>query len=89
MTGAIERELRVARGLASCLGDEAALDEADAELRTLRARQYPGSEPRSVARGSTPASAARREKVIVHQWPRRAIAGPLSFRRCVPAPAVL
>lgn len=38
MTGAIERELRVARGLASCLGDEAALDEAEAELRTLRAR---------------------------------------------------
>ena len=34
--GAIERELETARGLASRAGDEAALDEAAAELALLR-----------------------------------------------------
>lgn len=34
--GAIERELETARGLASSAGDEAALDEAAAELARLR-----------------------------------------------------
>lgn len=34
--GALERELKVARGMASCGGDDAALDEAEAELTRLR-----------------------------------------------------
>src|SRR5574343_778458 len=34
--GFVERELAVARGLASCSGDEARLDEADAEIAELR-----------------------------------------------------
>jgi mevalonate pyrophosphate decarboxylase len=34
--GAIERELATARGLASSAGDEAALDEAYADLARLR-----------------------------------------------------
>ena len=35
--GFVERELAVARGLASCRGDDARLDEADAEIAKLRA----------------------------------------------------
>ena len=34
--GFVERELAVARGLASCRGDDARLDDADAELADLR-----------------------------------------------------
>lgn len=34
--GFVERELAVARGLAACRGDDARLDEADAEIAELR-----------------------------------------------------
>ena len=34
--GFVERELAVARGLAACRGDDARLDEADAEIAALR-----------------------------------------------------
>lgn len=34
--GFVERELAVARGLASCRGDDERLDEADREIATLR-----------------------------------------------------
>ena len=34
--GFVERELAVARGLAGCRGDDARLDEADAEIADLR-----------------------------------------------------
>ena len=34
--GFVERELAVARGLAACRGDDARLDEADAEIADLR-----------------------------------------------------
>jgi hypothetical protein len=34
--GFVERELAVARGMASCRGDDARLDEADAEIAELR-----------------------------------------------------
>ena len=37
--GFVERELAVARGLASCRGDDARLDEADAEIAKLRAER--------------------------------------------------
>lgn len=36
MSGYVERELAVARGLAACRGDDARLDEADAEIAALR-----------------------------------------------------
>lgn len=36
MSGFVERELAVARGFAACRGDEARLDEADAEIEALR-----------------------------------------------------
>lgn len=37
MSGFVERELAVARGMAACCGDDARLDEADAEIAELRA----------------------------------------------------
>jgi hypothetical protein len=39
MSGFVERELAVARGLSACRGDEARLDEADAEIERLRAAE--------------------------------------------------
>jgi len=36
MSGYVERELAVARGLSACRGDDARLDEADAEIANLR-----------------------------------------------------
>lgn len=38
MSGHVERELAVARGLAACRGDDARLDEADAEIAELRGK---------------------------------------------------
>jgi len=35
--GSIERELATMRGLASCAGDDAKIDEAEAELSGMRA----------------------------------------------------
>lgn len=35
---ALDRELRTMRGLSSCHGDDACIDEAEAELAELRAR---------------------------------------------------
>lgn len=36
MSGYVERELAVSRGLSTCRGDDARLDEADAEIAELR-----------------------------------------------------
>ena len=36
MSGYVERELAVVRGLSACRGDDARLDEADAEIANLR-----------------------------------------------------
>lgn len=35
---ALDRELKVLRGFCSCRGDDAAVDEAEAELKALRAK---------------------------------------------------